>query len=83
MKTANGDLSTWDNFVIWIKSKLYTILSIENIDKLTKRKEDELESLEVIKKEMHKDIKKELDEEFGDYYSDKELDEMFKEIINE
>ena len=83
MKTISSDLSKWDKAVIWVKSKLYTILSAENLDKLTARKENEIKGLEAIRESMHEDIRRELDEELGDYYSDEELDNMLKEIINE
>jgi hypothetical protein len=83
MKQINSDLSAWDKAVIWVKSKLYTILSVENLDKLTTRKDNEIKSLEIVKKSMHEDIRRELDEEFGDYYSEEEIDNMLKEIISE
>jgi hypothetical protein len=76
-------LTKWDTFVIWIKSKLYTVLSVENIDKLTVRKEKELSDLEVVKKLKIKEIREELEEEFSDYYTEEEIDNMLKEIINE
>jgi hypothetical protein len=82
-KMINNELNKWDNFVIWIKSKLYTTLSVENIDKLTDRKEKELKSLEIIKNMMHRDIRKNLNEEFSDYYTEEEIDDMYEEIINE
>jgi len=83
MKTTSSDLSSWDKTIIWIKSKLYTVLSEENIDKLTMRKEKELKDLEVIKSLMHADIKSDLENEFSDYCTEEEIDDMLKEIINE
>jgi hypothetical protein len=82
MKPIDG-LSSWDTFVIWIKEKLYTVLSTENLDKLTIKKEKELKALETVKELVYKDIRKELEEEFSDYYTEEEIDAMFKEIINE
>ena len=83
MKTTSSDLSSWDKTIIWIKSKLYTVLSEENIDKLTMRKEKELKDLEVIKSLMYADIKSDLEDEFSDYCTEEEIDDMLKEIINE
>lgn len=83
MNIINNDLSMWDKTVIWIKSKLYTVLSEENIDKLTKRKEKELKDLEVMKIMMHREIRNNLEHELSDYYTEEEIDVMLKEIINE
>ena len=76
-------LGNWDKLVVWAKSKLYTVLSIENLDKLSNRKEKELRNLEAVRQLMYKKIRKELDDEFEDYYTEAEIDTMFKEIINE
>ena len=76
-------LGNWDKLVVWAKSKLYTVLSIENLDKLSNRKEKELRNLEAVRQLMYKKIRKELDDEFEDYYTEEEIDTMFKEIINE
>jgi hypothetical protein len=76
-------LGNWDKLVVWAKSKLYTVLSMENLDKLSNRKEKELKDLELIRQLMHKKIRKELEDEFEDYYTEEEIDTMFKEIINE
>ena len=83
MITIEDKLSSWDSLVVWVKSKLYTVLSIENLDKLSSRKEKELRNLELIRQLMYKKIRKELDDEFEDYYTEEEIDTMFKEIINE
>ena len=75
-------LSAWDKAVIWVKSKLYTVLSIENIDKLTDRKEKELRDLEKIKEITFAKIRQELVDEMEDYCTDEEIEVMYKEIIN-
>jgi len=82
MKSTDS-LGAWDTFVIWVKSKLYTILSEENIDKLTLRKEKELRDLEIIKKLKIKKIREDLEDEFSDYCTEEEINAMLKEIINE
>lgn len=83
MISVKNKLSSWDKLVVWAKSKLYTVLSIENLDKLSNRKEKELRNLEAVRQLMYKKIRKELDDEFEDYYTEEEIDAMFKEIINE
>ena len=76
------ELGAWDKTVIWIKSKLYTVLSIENIDKLTDRKEKELRDLEKIKEITFAKIRQELVDEMEDYCTDEEIEVMYEEIIN-
>jgi len=70
-----------DKIILSIKSFFYQTLTEENIDKIIKRKEQEIEDLEILEKQNLSQLKEELRDELCDYNTDEEIDEIFNEIV--
>ena len=69
--------------VLFFKSWFYTTLTEENIEKIIKRKEQELEDIEILEKQEMERIREDLYDELGDSLSDDEIEQIYKKVIGE
>ena len=70
-----------DKVALAFKYWYYTTLTAENIEKIIKRKEEELRNIEISEKQEIEKIKNEAYQELSDYHTPEEIDEILKTII--
>ena len=68
--------------ILAFKSWFYTTLTEENIEKIIKRKEEELDDIEMLTEKEIENIKNEMHEELSGYHTEEEIDEIIKNTIS-
>ena len=66
-----------------LKSFGYSTLTEENLEKIIKRKESEIEDLDILIKEENMKIYEDLKQELGDLFSDEEIETIYRNIAKE
>ena len=73
----------WKNkFILAFKSWFYTTLTEENIEKIIKRKEEELKDISVLEEKEIENIKNEMHNELSGYYTEEEINKIINDIIS-
>ncbi len=79
-------MDVWDiieNIKTFFLKIFYHTLTEENLEKIIKSKEEDLENIETLEEIELQKIKEDLYKELSEYHTDEEIEKLYQEMIND